>query len=78
MVNCRIVVRLVIKNILFTLIVPGTVGVYLPLMLSHGRPVAAGSTFGIAIVRARRRVSAPIAAGNERAARRLERALDGG
>jgi protein-S-isoprenylcysteine O-methyltransferase Ste14 len=41
---------LVIKNLLFTLIVPGTVGIYLPLMLRRGRPAATGPAFAIAIV----------------------------
>jgi len=35
-------VKLVIKNVLFTLIVPGTVGVYLPLVLTRGRSPGLG------------------------------------
>ena len=34
---------LVLKNLLFTLLVPGTVGVYVPLLLARGRPVASGA-----------------------------------
>ena len=33
------------KNLLFTLIVPGTIGVYVPLLLAPGRPVAEGPIF---------------------------------
>ena len=33
------------KNLLFTLIVPGTIGVYVPLLLARGRPVAEGPMF---------------------------------
>jgi protein-S-isoprenylcysteine O-methyltransferase Ste14 len=40
---------LVLKNLLFTRIVPGTVGVYLPLMLRRGRPAVMGPAFVIAI-----------------------------
>jgi protein-S-isoprenylcysteine O-methyltransferase Ste14 len=40
---------LAIKNLLFTLIVPGTVGVYVPLMLSRGRAAATGPAFVAAI-----------------------------
>jgi len=39
-----------LKNILFTLIVPGTVGVYVPLMLSRHRIASSGFTFLIAIL----------------------------
>jgi protein-S-isoprenylcysteine O-methyltransferase Ste14 len=38
------------KNILFTLIVPGTVGVYLPLMLGRGRKAATDFFRGLAII----------------------------
>jgi protein-S-isoprenylcysteine O-methyltransferase Ste14 len=41
---------LVLKNILFTLVVPGTVGVYLPLILSRGRIAATDFFLGLAIV----------------------------
>jgi protein-S-isoprenylcysteine O-methyltransferase Ste14 len=40
---------LLIKNLLFTLIVPGTVGVYVPLMLSRNRSTASGLILAIAI-----------------------------
>jgi protein-S-isoprenylcysteine O-methyltransferase Ste14 len=40
---------LLLKNLLFTLIVPGTVGVYVPLMLSPSRSTASGLTLAIAI-----------------------------
>src|SRR5437667_7674106 len=33
---------LLLKNLLFTLIVPGTIGVYVPLLLARGRPAAEG------------------------------------
>ena len=33
---------LLLKNLLFTLIVPGTIGVYIPLFLARGRPAAEG------------------------------------
>ena len=36
---------LLLKNLLFTLIVPGTVGVYVPLLLARGRPPAQGLMF---------------------------------
>ncbi len=41
---------LVLKNILFTVVVPGTVGVYLPLILSRCRGAATGVSFGPAII----------------------------
>ncbi len=36
---------LFLKNLLFTLIVPGTIGVYVPLLLAQGRPAAEGPVF---------------------------------
>jgi protein-S-isoprenylcysteine O-methyltransferase Ste14 len=39
---------LLIKNLLFTLIVPGTVGVYLPLTIAAGSEPATGVVFAIA------------------------------
>ena len=41
---------LTLKNVVFTLVVPGTVGVYLPLMLSRNRTAAAGSVFTVALL----------------------------
>src|SRR5712675_880097 len=41
---------LALKNILFTLVVPGTVGVYLPLILSRGRNAATDFFLGLAII----------------------------
>ena len=41
---------LALKNILFTLVVPGTVGVYLPLILARGRNAATGFFLGLAIM----------------------------
>ena len=41
---------LILKNLLFTLLVPGTVGVYLPLILSSSRSAASGFLFGLAIL----------------------------
>jgi protein-S-isoprenylcysteine O-methyltransferase Ste14 len=41
---------LALKNILFTLVVPGTVGVYLPLMFARGRNGATGVFLGLAII----------------------------
>jgi len=43
-------VILILKNLLFTLLVPGTVGVYLPLILSSSRSAASGFLFGLAIL----------------------------
>ena len=40
---------LVLKNLLFTLVVPGTVAVYVPLLLARGRAWAAGPQFAIAV-----------------------------
>jgi hypothetical protein len=39
-----------LKNLLFTLIVPGTVAVYVPLILSRHRIGSSGLTFVIAIL----------------------------
>jgi protein-S-isoprenylcysteine O-methyltransferase Ste14 len=41
---------LALKNILFTLVVPGTVGVYLPLILSRGQGAATGWLPVLAII----------------------------
>jgi hypothetical protein len=41
---------LALKNLLFTLVVPGTVGVYVPLMLSRRRTAATGLVFTLALV----------------------------
>jgi protein-S-isoprenylcysteine O-methyltransferase Ste14 len=41
---------LTLKNLLFTLVVPGTVGVYVPLILSRGRTAASGLVFALAIL----------------------------
>ena len=41
---------LALKNILFTLVVPGTVGVYLPLILARGRNAATDFFLGLAII----------------------------
>lgn len=35
---------LLLRNLLFTLVVPGTVGVYVPLLIAGGRPFATGAT----------------------------------
>jgi protein-S-isoprenylcysteine O-methyltransferase Ste14 len=40
--------RLLLKNLLFTLVVPGTVGVYLPLLIARQRSAAAGPTLALA------------------------------
>lgn len=42
--------RLALKNLLFTLVVPGTVGVYVPVILSRNRSAASGPFFEIAVV----------------------------
>ena len=42
--------KLVLKNVLFTLIVPGTVGVYLPLVLTRGRSPAVGVASLVSLV----------------------------
>jgi len=41
---------LALKNILFTLVVPGTVGIYLPLMLAWGRNAATDFLLGLAFI----------------------------
>ena len=41
---------LLLKNLLFTLIVPGTVGVYVPLFLAQGDPVATGPVLLLAVI----------------------------
>ena len=40
---------LILKNLLFTLVVPGTIGVYVPLLLARGRPPASGLVFFLAL-----------------------------
>jgi protein-S-isoprenylcysteine O-methyltransferase Ste14 len=40
---------LLLKNLLFTLVVPGTVTVYVPLLIAQNRPPAFGSLFVIAL-----------------------------
>ena len=40
---------LLLKNLLFTLIVPGTAGVYVPLLLTQGLPHASGPVFFLAV-----------------------------
>jgi protein-S-isoprenylcysteine O-methyltransferase Ste14 len=40
---------LLLKNLLFTLIVPGTVGVYVPLLLEQGRDPVSGPAFFLAV-----------------------------
>src|SRR5207249_5574812 len=40
---------LILKNLLFTLAVPGTIGVYVPLLLARGRPPASGLVFFLAL-----------------------------
>ena len=42
--------RLTLKNLLFTFVVPGTVGVYLPLILSRGRMPTSGLMLALATV----------------------------
>ncbi|HLG13061.1 MAG TPA: isoprenylcysteine carboxylmethyltransferase family protein [Blastocatellia bacterium] len=41
---------LLLKNLLFTLILPGTIGVYVPLLLAGDRIAASGPVFLIALV----------------------------
>jgi len=41
---------LLLKNLLFTLVVPGTIGVCVPLLLAGGRPPASGLVFLLALV----------------------------
>ena len=40
---------LFLKNLLFTLVVPGTIGVYVPLVLARGRPPASALVFLLAL-----------------------------
>jgi len=40
---------LLLKNLLFTLVVPGTIAVYVPLRLAGDRPAASGVTFWLAL-----------------------------
>ena len=40
---------LLLKNLLFTLVVPGTVGVYAPLLMARGRPAAGGPMLLVAL-----------------------------
>src|SRR5262245_23668809 len=40
---------LFLKNLLFTLVVPGTVGIYIPLLLARDRPAASGLVFFLAL-----------------------------
>jgi protein-S-isoprenylcysteine O-methyltransferase Ste14 len=44
------IVILALKNLLFTLVVPGTLGVYLPLILARTRTPASGLGFALAIL----------------------------
>ena len=41
---------LTLKNVVFTLVVPGTVGVYVPLMLPRSRTTATGLVFTLALL----------------------------
>ncbi|MGH7832606.1 MAG: methyltransferase family protein [Candidatus Binatia bacterium] len=41
---------LLLKNLLFTLLVPGTIGAYVPLLLARDRPPASGLMFLLALV----------------------------
>lgn len=41
--------KLLLKNLLFILVVPGTAGVYLPLFLAQDRPAASGAPFFLAL-----------------------------
>src|ERR687888_2119246 len=40
---------LLLKNLLFTLVLPATIGVYVPLLLARGRPARAGLMFLFAL-----------------------------
>lgn len=42
--------KLLLKNLLFTLVVPGTVGVYVPLFLARDRAPASGPVYFLALV----------------------------
>ena len=39
---------LLLKNLLFTVVVPGTVAVYVPLLIARGRSPASGAAFAVA------------------------------
>jgi protein-S-isoprenylcysteine O-methyltransferase Ste14 len=41
--------RLFLKNFLFTLLVPGMIGVYIPVLFARNRPLATGLTLGLAL-----------------------------
>jgi len=49
-IRFKISLTLTLKNLVFTFVVPGTVGVYLPLILIRGRTPASGLMFALAIV----------------------------
>ena len=40
---------LLLKNLIFTLVVPGTIGVYVPLFIARDRAPVSGAWFGIAL-----------------------------
>ncbi len=40
---------LLVKNIMFTLMIPGTVGVYVPMLLVRDRTISSGITSGLAL-----------------------------
>ena len=40
---------LLLKNLIFTLVVPGTIGVYVPLFIARDRASVSGASFGIAL-----------------------------
>jgi len=40
---------LLLKNLLFTFLLPGTVGVYVPLLIASSRPPASGAGLGLAV-----------------------------
>jgi protein-S-isoprenylcysteine O-methyltransferase Ste14 len=40
---------ILLKNLIFTLVVPGTVGVYVPLLIAREQAPVSGSRFGIAL-----------------------------
>jgi protein-S-isoprenylcysteine O-methyltransferase Ste14 len=42
-------VALALKNLLFTVLVPGTVAVYVPLLIAQERSAAGGSTLALAV-----------------------------
>lgn len=41
---------LLLKNLLFTVVVPGTVAIYLPLLVAESRPVATGAVLAAALL----------------------------